>query len=36
MFGCPPAKEVIRRRKDKFLAKYYTAMDNLITGALLS
>jgi len=36
MFGCPPAEEVITRRKDKFLAKY-TAMDNLITTtALLS
>ena len=35
MFGCSPAEEVISRRKDKFLAKY-TAMDNVITGALLS
>ena len=35
IFGCPPAGEVIRRRTDKFLAKY-KAMDNLITGALLS
>jgi len=35
MFGCPPAEEVISRRKDKFLAKY-TAMDNVIIDALLS
>ena len=35
MFGCSPAEEVISRRKDKFLAKY-TAMDNVIIGALLS
>ena len=35
MFGCSPAEEVISRRKDTFLAKY-TAMDNVIIGALLS
>jgi len=35
MFGCSPAEEVISRRKDRFLAKY-TAMDNVIIGALLS
>ena len=35
MFGCSPVEEVITKRKDKFLAKY-TAIDNVITGALLS
>ena len=35
MFGCSPAEDVNSRRKDKFLAKY-TAMDNVIIGALLS
>ena len=35
MFGCSLMEEVISRRKDKFPAKY-TAMDNVITGALLS
>ena len=33
-FGCFP-EEVITKRKDKFLAKY-TAMDNVIIGALYS